>query len=243
MRLVGLPSRSGLDRRRLNVELSVQTSVNRILRGALVLLLPAALLSVLGGCMPAERRADLVIINTVEPGSLDPATAIGIEELRIVMALFEGLTRVDPETARPIPGLAERWETSPDGRTYTFFLRTNAFWSTGERIGAQDVLYSWFRVLEPATAADYAGLMFYVKNGEAYYNRQLTNRQEVGIRALDEWTVQVELVNPTAFFLDLCALQTLAVVPRQAIEKYGDRWIRSRPLPVSGAYQLEEWRV
>src|SRR6266516_13056 len=81
-----------------------------------------------------EPPADLVIVNSVEPGSLDPATATGLEELRIVMALFEGLTRVDPVTARPIPGLAERWEISPDGKTYAFHLRTNAVWSTGERI-------------------------------------------------------------------------------------------------------------
>jgi oligopeptide transport system substrate-binding protein len=212
-------------------------------RGLFLVGCAATLLLGLAGCVPSERRADLVIINTVEPGSLDPATASGIEELRIVMALFEGLTRVDPVDARPIPGLAERWDKTPDGKTYTFYLRTNAFWSTGEPIAAQDVLYSWFRVLDPATAGDYAGVLFYVKNGEAYYNRQLTNRQDVGIRALDAWTVQVELVNPVAFFLDLCALQTLAVVPQQAIEKYGDRWIRGRPLPVSGAYQLEEWRV
>ena len=196
-------------------------------------------------CARTEPRADLVIVNSVEPGSLDPATAIGLEELRIVMALFEGLTRVDPATARPIPGLAERWEISPDGKTYTFHLRTNALWSTGEpiTITAHDLVYSWRRVLDPATASDYVSQLFYVKNAEAYYNRKLTDPEQVGVRALDDHTVRVELENPTAFFLDLCAFQTLAVVPRQAIEKHGDRWLRARPLPVSGPYQLDAWRV
>ena len=196
----------------------------------------------LTGCTPSGPPADLVIINSVEPGSLDPATATGIEELRIVMALFEGLTRVDPITARPIPGLAEHWTISADGKTYTFHLRENA-WSTGEPITAGDVVYSWLRVLDPMTASDYAGQMFYLKNAEAFYNRRLKDPAQVGDRALDDHTVQIELVNPTAFFLDLCAFQTFAVVPRQAIEKFGDRWMRARPLPVSGPYQLEAWRV
>jgi len=200
------------------------------------------LLGLLGGCVRHEPRADLVIINSVEPGSLDPATAIGIEELRIVMALFEGLTRIDPQTARPIPGLAQSWKISPDGRTYTFSLRTNAVWSTGEPIRSPDVLYSWFRVLDKTTASDYAGQLFYVKNAEAYYNGK-RDKKDVGIRALDDYTVEVELNNPTAFFLELCAVQVLSVVPEHAIRAHGDRWLRARPVPVSGAYQLEDWRV
>ena len=202
-----------------------------------------ALAVLLTACTRSDPRADLVIINSVEPGSLDPATATGIEELRIVMALFEGLTRVDPVTARPIPGLADRWNISPDGKFYTFHLRPNTVWSTGEPITAHDVVYSWLRVLDPMTASDYAGQMFYLKNAEAFYNRQVKDPAQVGVRALDDRTVQVELVNPTAFFLDLCAFQTFAVVPRQTIEKHGDLWIRARPLPVSGPYQLEAWRV
>ena len=212
-------------------------------RWAVALLLSTVTLVIGPGCVRSDPPADLVIINVVEPGSLDPALAIGVEELRIVTALFEGLTRVDPVNAGPIPGLAERWERSPDGRTYTFFLRTNAQWSTGESITAEDVLYSWFRVLDQATASDYAGTLFYVKNAEAFYNGTLTNRDEVGIHKRNAHTVEVELINPTAYWLDLCALPVLAVVPRQAIERYGDRWSRARPLPVSGAYQLEAWRV
>src|SRR6058998_3339166 len=110
------------------------------------------LAALLTACTRSDPRADLVIINSVEPGSLDPATDTGIEELRIVMALFEGLTRVDPITARPIPGLAEHWTISADGKTYTFHLRENA-WSTGEPITAGDVVYSWLRILDPMTAS------------------------------------------------------------------------------------------
>ena len=159
------------------------------------------------------------------------------------MALFEGLMRLDPKDARAIPGLAERHELSPDGRTYTFHLRTNAQWSTGERISAHDFAWSWLRVLDPATASEYAGQLFYIKNAEPYYKRQITNASDVGIRALNDVTLEVELANPTPFFLDLCAFQTLAVVPRAAIEKHGDRWLRAPPVPASGPYQLETWRL
>src|ERR1700761_8491604 len=106
--------------------------------GAGVLL--AALL-LLTSCGPPERRADVVIINGANPQTLDPALATGIEDLRIVSALFEGLARTDPVTAAPIPGLAEKWEISPDGLTYTFHLRPNLWWSKDAPITADDIVY------------------------------------------------------------------------------------------------------
>src|ERR1035437_1660903 len=85
-------------------------------------------------CARREPPADLVIVNGAEPESLDPAIVTGVPEMRITKALFDGLTKLDAHTARPVPALAERWEISPDGRAYTFHLRTNALWSTGEPI-------------------------------------------------------------------------------------------------------------
>ena len=94
-------------------------------------LLATVLCVPLTGCVPAEQRADITIINNVEPESLDPAIITGQADGRVVAGLFEGFTRFDPKTARPIPGLADRWEISPDGLVYTFHIRTNAVWSTG----------------------------------------------------------------------------------------------------------------
>lgn len=187
--------------------------------------------------------AELVIANGAEPGSLDPATSKGLEELRIVMAMWEGLMRVDPKTALPIPGLAERYEVSKDGKTYTFHLRSNARWSTGQPITAHDFVYSWLRVLNPVTASEYAGQLFYVKNAEAYFNGTVKAPDAVGVRAVDNSTLRVELTNPTPFFLGLCAFQTLSVVPRDIVEKNRDNWMRVKPLPVSGPYQLERWSL
>jgi len=210
-------------------------------------LLPAAapflFLVLLAGCLRREPPPDLVIINGNEPESLDPAIVTGVSEMRITRSLFEGLIRLDPKTAEPIPGLAERWEISPDGATYTFWLRTNAAWSTGEPITTQDVLYSWRRTLDPAIAADYAGQLFYIRNAEAFYNRKLKDPSQLGIQALGAHELKVELEHPLAFFLDLCALPAMAIVPRQAIEKHGDRWLAERPLPSSGPYELMAWRL
>jgi oligopeptide transport system substrate-binding protein len=163
--------------------------------------------------------------------------------MRITKALFEGLVRLDPEEARPSPGLAERWDISSDGTVYTFHLRTNLAWSTGGAISSADVLYSWRRALDPATAADYAGQLFYIKNAERFYNGEIKDPAQVGIHAPDAFTFQVELNHPLAFFLDLCAFPTLAVVPREAIEQLGDRWLSRRPLPSSGPYELVAWRL
>ncbi len=195
------------------------------------------------GCLRHEPPADLTIINNVEPESLDPAVITGQADGRVVGGLFEGLTRLDPQTARPVPAIAESWEISPDGLIYTFHIRTNAMWSTGDPIRADDLVYSWIRVLNPLTACDYAGQLYYVKNGEEFNTGKIKDPSLVGIHALDPFTVRVELNHPTAFFLDLCAFQTLAIVPRQTIEKYGDHWLMAQPVPCSGAFGLAYWKL
>jgi oligopeptide transport system substrate-binding protein len=196
----------------------------------------------LTGCH-RDIPADLVIVNGNEPESLDPAIVTGISEMRITKAIFEGLLRLDPKTVEPIPGLAERWLISADGISYTFYLRTNAVWSTGEPITSQDVLYSWRRTLDPATAADYAGQLFYIKNAELYYSGKLKDPAQIGIQAIDDHVVRVQLEHPLAFFLELCTFPAMAIVPRNVIEKYGDRWLAQRPLPSSGPYELIAWRL
>src|SRR5436190_19692514 len=121
----------------------------------------------LSGCMRNEPRADVIIVNAAEPESLDPAILTGQPDGRVAEVLFEGLTRFDPKEGIPIPGLAERWDISADGSVYTFYLRSNLTWSTGEPITADDFVYSWRRVVDPGPAADYAAQLFFVKNAEA----------------------------------------------------------------------------
>ena len=115
----------------------------RFTRSAAVLFLALSAALFLGGCARSEPPADLTIINGAEPESLDPAIITGQPDGRVVGSLFEGLTRIDPKTADALPAIAERWDLSPDGTVYTFHLRSNAVWSTGEPITAQDFVYSW----------------------------------------------------------------------------------------------------
>src|SRR5207302_10946267 len=157
----------------------------------------------LAGCARSGPTADLVIINGAEPESLDPAVLTGEADGRVALELFAGLTRYDPTDATPIPDLAESWDLSADGKVYTFHLRTNAVWSTGEPIAARDFVYSWLRVLDPASAAEYAGQLFYLKNGEAYNAGRVKDPSQVGVTAPDYHTLRVELSHPAAFFLDL----------------------------------------
>lgn len=201
------------------------------------------LLAAASGCIPSQPRADLVICNGPDPETLDPALVRAAADLRITGALFEGLTRLNARTATPEPGLAERWDVLEDGRFYRFHLRTGLAWSTGEPIAAEDVVYSWQRVVDPRTAASYAGHLFFLRNAREINQGLLPDPAQLGVRARGPGVVEVELVSPTPIFLDLCASRALAVVPRQTIERLGDGWLKARPLPVSGPYQLESWRI
>ena len=202
------------------------------------------------GCTRHEPRADLVLVNGAEPQSLDPAIVSGQPDGRVAGALFEGLLQFDAHTGDPIPAIAERYDVSTDGLVYTFHLRSNAMWSTGERITAQEFVWSWRRALAPETAADYSGQLFYIRNAEGYCTGQTNpatgkrfTAEDVAVQAPDDGTLRAELVAPTPFFPDLCAFRTLAVVPRKSIEKYGDRWVRASDTPFSGAFMLKSWRV
>ncbi len=202
-------------------------------------------LALLGGLCACRRDppADLVLHNGREPETIDPQLLTGQADGRIGGSLFEGLTRFDPVTAAAIPGLAERWEISADGRVYDFRMRTNAAWSTGEPIVADDVAWSWRHAVDPRTAADYASQFFYLKQGEAIYTGRETNLSRLGVTADGPHRLRVELNHPTPFFLELLASRVFAVIPRATLETHGDRWIRARPLPCSGPYQLDFWRV
>ena len=112
--------------------------------------------------------ADLVFNNGTEVQTLDPASVTGVPEGRVVRALFEGLVVKHPRTLEPLPGMAERWELSEDGRTWTFWIREGAEWTNGDPVTAEDFVYSFRRFLHPSTAAYYAYQLWYVRGARAY---------------------------------------------------------------------------
>jgi len=197
---------------------------------------------ILSSCAPSERKADFVFLNGAEPESLDPPVITGQLEGRLVAALFEGLTSHDPH-ARVAPGMAERWEISPDGRLYIFHLRADARWGNGDPVTAHDFVGSWQRALHPETASEYAYQLFYITNAEAYNAGKIADFSQVGVRAIDDRTLQVEINNPTPYFLDLCGFPTLMPVHLKTVLQYGDHWIKPGKIVSNGAYLLEEWRI
>ncbi len=187
--------------------------------------------------------ADLTIANGDEPQTLDPAIVTAQLDQRICLAIYEGLTSCDP-VGNIVPGVAEHWDLSPDGRTYTFHLRPNATWSNGDALTANDFVESWKRVLDPATASDYAYQLFYLVNGEAYYNHTITDFSQVGVKAADDHTLVVTLSHPTAYFLQLtAAMQTLFPVHLTTVRRYGDNWTKPAHIVGNGPYVLKAWRL
>ncbi|CAN5597913.1 oligopeptide ABC transporter substrate-binding protein OppA [soil metagenome] len=196
----------------------------------------------LAGCKQASQRADLIFVNGAEPETLDPAIITGQPEGRVVNALFEGLTAFNAQ-GKAIPGVAESWTISDDKKIYTFKLRPNAKWSNGDPVTAEDFVKSWKRTLSPETAASYNYQLFFVKNAQAFAEGKVNDFSQVGVKAIDNQTLEVILESPTPFFLDLCATPPLEPVPVAAIEKYGDDWIKPGKIVTNGAYLLKSWRI
>jgi len=205
-----------------------------------VLLALVALLS--GGCQRGLDRADLVLINGAEPELLDPVFATAQATGRLIYALYEGLTAYD-EFGKSQPAVAENWEISPDGKVYTFHLRKVAKWSNGDPVTAHDFAYSWKRTLEPASAAEYAYQLHYIRNARPYNEGKLTDFSQVGIRVIDDYTLEVTLENPTPFFINLCSFATLVPVHKATVEKWSDWNSNPEHHMGNGAFTLKDWRL
>ena len=138
---------------------------------------------------------------------------------------------------------------SEDGRIYTFHLRNNAVWSNGDPVTARDFAWSWWRALQPALGSQYVFMYFPIKNAERFFKQEITDFSQVGIKALDDHTLRVELNNPTPYFLQLLDHYSTFPVHRPTIEKWGKpeesytRWTRPENIVTNGPFLLDEWRL
>lgn len=171
-----------------------------------------------------------------EPPTLDPALAGDNVSFRVLNDLFEGLVTTD-QTNKVIPALAESWKISPDGKTYTFTLRKGLKFSDGTTIAASDFIYSWQRFVNPKTGAQQSNLADNIVNGKAIIRGKLPPAQ-LGIKAIDQRHIVINLVYPDSFFIDKLASPGFAVVPIQAINKHGSNWTNPDNMVTSGAYHL-----
>jgi len=181
--------------------------------------------------------------NMAEPEKLDPGLMSGQPDGRIARALFEGLVVADPRTLDPIPGQAYRWDVSANGRRYVFHLRPGIRWSNGRAVTAGDFEWAWKRVLDPATGSRYAGILSAIENADSFNQKRLTDASQVGVRALDDSTLEVRLTSPTPYFLHLLTFYTCLPVPREVIERFGDRWTRSENIVVNGPFKIHAWKL
>ena len=221
--------------------------------------LTLALLTCLGllfGCgdqkTTAERKAEeghLIINNTAEPATLDPQVATGTIEARIICALFEGLVSYDPVDLHPVPGVAERWELSPDGRTWTFHLRASARWSNGDAVTSGDFLFSFRRMLTPSFGAEYASMLHGVRGAKDYNAGKTKDFGLVGFRAPDPRTLVIELEHPIPYFLQLLCHHSWLPVHPPTILRHGTfdqintPWTRPGALVGNGPFALKDWQV
>jgi len=186
--------------------------------------------------------------NLGEPTDLDPHVITSVQDANLVMTMFEGLTSYDPKDLHPEPGVAERWESTPDGMTWTFHLRANAKWSNGETVTAGDFVYAFRRILSPGLGAEYSNMLFHLKNGEEYNKGKVTDFSEVGARAVDDRTLVLTLWHPLPYLPHIASHQAWFPVHRATIEKFGKMdqrgslWTRPGNLVGNGPFVLAEWK-
>ena len=187
--------------------------------------------------------------NGAEPSDLDPQTVTGVPEHKVLMALMEGLVSETPGTLDPEPAVAERWEISTDGLTYTFFLRENARWTNGDPITSEDFLRSYQRILTPSLGAEYASMIYdFVAGAKEYHDGTITDFSRVGFRAVDDHTLEIRLKHPTPFLLRAMASHyAWWPVPIRVVEQFdgltrqGSAWTRPENFVGNGPFRLKAW--
>ncbi|AAM23881.1 oligopeptide transport system substrate-binding protein [Caldanaerobacter subterraneus subsp. tengcongensis MB4] len=176
-----------------------------------------------------------------EPPTLDPQKATDEVSITVLNAVLEGLVRYNKDgKIEKGSGLAKDWKISDDGLTYTFYLK-DAKWSDGNPITAYDFEYAWKRALDPKTGSQYAYQLYYIKGAEEY-NSGKGSADQVGIKALDDKTLQVTLKAPAPQFLGLTSFVTYLPLEKSVYEKYGDK-VGSDPstMVFSGPFIIKEW--
>lgn len=177
--------------------------------------------------------------NSADPESLDPHKTSTIYEAHIIKDLFEGLVTEDV-VANPVSGAAESWTISDDGTVYTFKIRDNAVWSNGDPVTADDFVFSFRRLLDPATGAEYASMLYVVKNGEDANGGKVPVDQ-IGVTAIDAKTLEVTLQAPTPYFLEMLQHQATFPVNPKNLAEFGDDWVKPGNMVSNGAFTLAEF--
>lgn len=197
----------------------------------------------IGGVSGTELANEQVLHkgNETEPQTLDPHRAQGVPEGNILRDLYESLVMEAPD-GELIPGAARAWTLSDDGLVYTFLLQPGSYWSNGDPVTASDWVFSFRRAVDPATLSVYSGILFAIKNAAAI-NRGELPLDALGVRAIDELTLEISLESATPYFLGLLTHSMAYPVHPPSLQQYGDKFARAGNMVTNGAYVLKDWVV
>lgn len=212
-----------------------------LLSGTFLSTLPAFAAQVPAGVELAAKQ-EIVRNNGSEPASLDPHKVESDVEFNILSDLFTGLITIDDE-GNPHPSLAASWDNK-DNQVWTFHLRPDLKWSDGSPITAQDVVFSWRRLVDPKTGSPYESYlssMHMLNAADIMAGKKQPD--QLGVKALDKLTVEVTLDQPLSYFLGMLAHPSLFPVSQAAVTKNPDKWTQPGNLVSSGPFKLDTWTV
>ncbi|MBI2027694.1 MAG: peptide ABC transporter substrate-binding protein [Deltaproteobacteria bacterium] len=174
-----------------------------------------------------------------DPPTFDWSLATDAVSIDVIENIMDGLLQYD-DNLEPIPAIAKSWDVSHDGKTFTFHLRNDVYWTDGKVVTAHDFEYSWKRFLNPKTAAEYAYFLYDVQGAEDYNQGVSKNADTVAAKALDDFTFEVKLRNPASFFLHIPVFMVAYPQRQDIIEKFGDQWTKPENIVTCGAYTLAQ---
>lgn len=225
------------------------SSATRFLRVALSTMFCSMLIAC-GGPTEADQAAEdgiLLIGNGSEPKGLDPHLVTGVPESQLLRALMEGLVTPHPtDDLAPAPGVAESWESNEDFTVWTFALRETQ-WTNGDPVKASDFVYSWQRILSPALGAEYAEMLYVIRGADDFHQGRTEDFAQVGVKAIDDRTLEVTLEGPTPHFLSMLMHTSFLPVNPRVVDEHGgmtDRqsgWSTLENYVGNGPFQLKEW--
>ena len=198
---------------------------------------------VVGGESGSELASDQVFRrnNGAEPGTLDPHRAEGVTASNVLRDIFEGLV-AETANGEYTPGAAESWVISDDGKVYTFQIRSDARWSNGDPVTADDFVFSLRRSVDPKTLSNYSSMLYPIKNARDVVRGKMPS-EELGVTALGPDVLQIKLEESTPYFIGMLSHSITYPVHPPSVELYGNQFTRPENLVSNGAFVLTEWKV
>ncbi len=211
-----------------------------------------ALATVLSGCMGGKAGGKVLNWNfATEPPTIDPALTTDTTSVQAVEVLFLGLTDFDDKTLEVIPEMAKEWSVSADGLVWTFKMRDDVQWVRYDpvnkkvekkgKVTAKDVVYGVKRTVNPATASDYAYVDYIIKNAEAINTGENTDIESLGVKAIDDYTVEFTLEQPAGYFAGIAGMWINRAQPQASIDEFAEKWTEPGNIWTNGSYMLESW--